>query len=106
MRNILARDEALEILGGRSRASKEMLMAIKHGYSENVTCSRNVFIPLTRVCRNRCGYCTFKRDANGGSNIMSFEEVMDLVGKAETKGCHEALLTFGESADSDTKVRK
>jgi FO synthase subunit 1 len=85
---------------------REMLMSIKRNYSRYLTYSRNVFIPLTRVCRNRCGYCTFRRDVDKQGNLMSEEEVMGLVRRAEEKGCHEALLTYGESADEMITVKK
>lgn len=56
-----------------------------------VTYSKNVFIPLTRNCRNRCDYCGFRRDE---TSIMNENEVKFLLSAA--KGAKEALLTFGE----------
>lgn len=66
-----------------------------------VTYSRNVFIPLTRVCRNRCHYCGFRRD-NG--QVMGVEEVEALLSSA--KNSTEALFTFGEGADEFPHVKK
>ncbi len=60
-----------------------------------VTFSRNVFIPLTNVCRNRCGYCGFRRDI-GEAKLLSPPEVKDILLKGARSGCSEALFTFGE----------
>ena len=59
-----------------------------------VTYSKNVFIPLTRNCRNRCDYCGFRREE---INVMSEEEVRSVLSAA--KGAKEALFTFGERPD-------
>ncbi|MCS7144388.1 MAG: 7,8-didemethyl-8-hydroxy-5-deazariboflavin synthase subunit CofG [Archaeoglobaceae archaeon] len=59
-----------------------------------VTYSRNVFIPLTRNCRNKCWYCGFRSD---NIYLMSKEEVKRLLDKA--RGAKEALFTFGEKPD-------
>ncbi|MDD5435568.1 MAG: 7,8-didemethyl-8-hydroxy-5-deazariboflavin synthase subunit CofG, partial [Nitrospira sp.] len=60
-----------------------------------VTFSRNVFIPLTNVCRNRCGYCGFRRDM-GEAKLLSPPEVKAILLKGARSGCSEALFTFGE----------
>ncbi len=61
---------------------------------ETVTYSRNVFIPLTRNCRNNCAYCGFRIEK---LNIMDREDVRTLLSKAA--GAKEALFTFGERPD-------
>jgi FO synthase len=66
-------------------------------YGTRVTYSPKVFIPLTMLCRDRCGYCTFaKPPARLSSPYMSLEEVLDLARRAALTGCHEALFTLGE----------
>ncbi|MDD1674119.1 MAG: 7,8-didemethyl-8-hydroxy-5-deazariboflavin synthase CofG [Methanomicrobiales archaeon] len=65
-----------------------------------VTFSRNVFIPLTTVCRNRCGYCGFRTPAEAGS-ILTPEEVMALIDRGAVSGCTEALFTFGERPEEE-----
>ena len=60
-----------------------------------VTYSRNVFLPLTTVCRNRCGYCGFRRPVGPGS-IMRPEEVAGVLAHGAATGCTEVLFTFGE----------
>jgi 7,8-didemethyl-8-hydroxy-5-deazariboflavin synthase CofH subunit/7,8-didemethyl-8-hydroxy-5-deazariboflavin synthase CofG subunit len=62
-----------------------------------VTYSPKVFIPLTMLCRDRCGYCTFaKAPARLASPYLSLEEVLRLAMKGAEAGCHEALFTLGE----------
>lgn len=66
-----------------------------------VTYSRNVFIPVTRTCRNDCKYCGFR---NNDGKVMEEKEIKDLLEKA--KNSTEALFTFGERADEFPEVRK
>jgi FO synthase len=69
-----------------------------HGKGKVVTFSPKVFIPLTRLCRDFCGYCTFRQDpaAAGEKLYMSSEEVLDVARQGEKLGCTEALFTLGE----------
>ncbi|WP_424529277.1 bifunctional FO biosynthesis protein CofGH [Sphaerisporangium viridialbum] len=62
-----------------------------------VTYSRKVFIPLTRLCRDRCGYCTFAT-APGKlpAAFLSPDEVLDIAHKGAAMGCKEALFTLGD----------
>ncbi|MQA06455.1 MAG: 7,8-didemethyl-8-hydroxy-5-deazariboflavin synthase [Streptosporangiales bacterium] len=62
-----------------------------------ITYSRNVFIPLTRLCRDRCGYCTFAT-APGRlpAPYLRPDEVLDIAGKGAQAGCKEALFTLGD----------
>lgn len=61
---------------------------------EVITFSRNVFVPLTRTCRNRCAYCGFRKN---DFKVMSPDEVRNLLTKA--RNSVEALFTFGEKPD-------
>ena len=58
-----------------------------------LTYSKNVFIPVTHLCRNQCGYCTFRRDQDG---IISRKEALQILDLGKENGCTEALFTFGE----------
>ncbi|MDP3104345.1 MAG: 7,8-didemethyl-8-hydroxy-5-deazariboflavin synthase subunit CofG [Candidatus Methanoperedens sp.] len=65
-----------------------------------VTFSRNVFIPLTNICRNRCGYCGFRRDiGHPDARLLTPAEVEDILDRGVHSGCSEALFTFGEHAE-------
>jgi len=66
-----------------------------------VTYSRKVFIPLTRLCRDRCHYCTFvtvpgKLAAEGQAPFLSPDEVLDIARRGAELGCKEALFTLGD----------
>ena len=65
-----------------------------------VTYSPKVFIPLTRLCRDRCGYCTF---ATAPQHIaipyLTPDEVLAIAGRGAEAGCHEALFTLGEAPE-------
>ena len=58
-----------------------------------LTYSRNVFIPVTRFCRNRCLYCSFRSDEGG---IIGRPEAIDLMDRGAEAGCSEALFCMGE----------
>lgn len=75
---------------------------------KEITYSKNVFIPLTEVCRNDCGYCGFKKDPNDENTILlkNKDEIISELKKAEEYGCTEALFTFGEDADTEILVKK
>ncbi|GAA0548604.1 bifunctional FO biosynthesis protein CofGH [Actinomadura livida] len=69
-----------------------------------VTYSRKVFIPLTRLCRDRCGYCTFatvphKLDAP----YLSPDEVLEIARRGAEMGCKEALFTLGDRPEDRWK---
>src|SRR3954467_7018271 len=65
-----------------------------------VTYSPKVFIPLTRLCRDRCGYCTFATaPARLPSPYLSPEEVLAVASAGADAGCHEALFTLGEAPE-------
>lgn len=56
-----------------------------------------VFIPLTRLCRDTCGYCTFAQPPRPGVRIyMTLEEVLAVARQGAAQGCTEALFTLGE----------
>src|SRR5690242_21850980 len=62
-----------------------------------VTYSPKVFIPLTMLCRDKCGYCTFaKAPAHVESPYLTPEQVLAIARAGAAAGCHEALFTLGE----------
>ena len=62
-----------------------------------VTFSPKVFIPLTRLCRDYCGYCTFRQTpADAKSLYLTPEEVLAVASAGQKLGCTEALFTLGE----------
>lgn len=92
---VLGKEEILELLLVDGPEILDLMKRVcKPG---EVTYSRNVFIPLTRACRNRCGYCTFRSDSPDPPIIPAGDVLRD-VRKARNMGCTEALFTFGENA--------
>ena len=66
-----------------------------------ITYSRKVFIPLTRLCRDKCHYCTFvtvpgKLRRAGHGMFLSPDEVLDIARQGAEMGCKEALFTLGD----------
>jgi FO synthase len=66
-------------------------------HGTRVTYSPKVFIPLTMLCRDKCGYCTFARPpARLDAPYLTDVEVLAIATKGADAGCHEALFTLGE----------
>jgi 7,8-didemethyl-8-hydroxy-5-deazariboflavin synthase CofG subunit len=66
-----------------------------------VTYSRKVFLPLTNLCRDRCGYCTFRRDpGQPGARTMEIEDVLAVCEAGGRLGCTEALLSLGDRPEA------
>ena len=65
-----------------------------------VTYSRKVFLPLTNLCRDYCGYCIFRRDpADAGAHTMTPDEVLAVAKAGEKLGCREALFSLGDKPE-------
>ncbi|HHX35343.1 MAG TPA: 5-amino-6-(D-ribitylamino)uracil--L-tyrosine 4-hydroxyphenyl transferase CofH [Gammaproteobacteria bacterium] len=85
-----------------AHASSDELMSCAQeltiqGHGRRMGYSRKVFIPLTRLCRNHCGYCTFATSPKKVSSpYLSADEVLDIARAGAQAGCHEALFTLGE----------
>ena len=75
------------------------------GRAGQVTYSPKVFIPLTRLCRDRCHYCTFvtvpgKLAAAGHAPYLSPDEVVEIAAQGAAAGCAEALFTLGDRPEA------
>ncbi len=67
------------------------------GKGRVVTFSPKVFIPLTHLCRDFCGYCTFRQSPQSAERLyLSPEEVLNVARAGQRLGCTEALFTLGE----------
>ena len=65
-----------------------------------ITYSRKVFIPLTRLCRDRCGYCTFATVPHRLDHLyLEPDEVLDIARQGAALGCKEALFTLGDKPE-------
>ena len=77
------------------------------GHGRNVGYSRKVFIPLTRLCRNTCGYCTFATTPRSVPSVyLSADEILAIARAGAQAGCHEALFTLGERPESRYKAAR
>ncbi len=69
-------------------------------HRRRITFSPKVFIPLTMLCRDRCGYCTFAQPpARLESPYLTPEQVLAVASAGAAAGCHEALFTLGEAPE-------
>ncbi|MBF6217243.1 bifunctional FO biosynthesis protein CofGH [Nocardia abscessus] len=85
----------------RSAARVRDAGLVSAGRPETISYSRNVFIPLTRLCRDKCHYCTFvtvpgKLRAEGKGMFLEPDEVLDIARRGAALGCKEALFTLGD----------
>jgi FO synthase len=72
-----------------------------------VTYSPKVFVPLTTLCRDVCGYCTFARPPRRGERaFMTEEEVLDIARAGAAAGCREALFTLGDKPELRYEVAR
>jgi len=70
------------------------------GKGKTVSFSKKVFIPLTTLCRDYCGYCTFRKDpGQPGAHFMTPDEVLALAERARDAGCKEALFSLGDQPE-------
>jgi len=94
LRLINCPDSELPKLLAAARAAKDRF---KPGV---ITYSRKVFIPLTNLCRDYCGYCTFRRDpGDAGAHTMTPDEVIAVAHAGEKLGCTEALFSLGDKPE-------
>ena len=84
----------LDVLMGRAAAKRDAA----HG--RLVSYSRKVFIPLTKLCRDVCHYCTFaERPRAGRPAYLSAEAVLTIARAGAAAGCTEALFTLGDKPE-------
>ncbi len=70
-------------------------------HGRRVTFSPKVFVPLTMLCRDRCGYCTFAQPpARLASPYLTVEDVLAIAERGAALDCHEALFTLGEAPEA------
>jgi FO synthase len=104
----LASDEAFELVDEpweSLAAEARRLRGLGHG--RLVTYSPKVFIPLTKLCRDVCGYCTFARPPRRGERAyMREDEVLEVARAGAAVGCREALFTLGDKPELRYRVAR
>ncbi len=97
-------DEAAVLIRARGE-DLQRLMALAarvrdQAFGDRVTYSRKVFIPLTHLCRDTCGYCTFAWPPKGDiPAFMSLDQVVEVARQGAAAGCKEALFTLGDQPE-------
>jgi FO synthase len=97
--------EAALLLATPARRMPELLEAARvvreRGHGRRITFSAKVFVPLTTLCRDYCGYCTFRKDpGEPGAYTLTPEEVLALVASGERLGAKEALFSLGDKPEA------
>jgi FO synthase len=100
------REAAGVLIRARSGDELELLMSEAARLRDRlkgkvITYSRKVFIPLTNVCRDYCGYCTFRKDPDeAAARTMTPEEVLEVAEAGGRLGCKEALFSLGDRPEA------
>lgn len=103
----LSKDNIISYLNADYRDFLSLMVDANSNRDEStITYSKNVFLPLTDICRNECGYCVYRRGPENFDTtiLMEIKEVKEILKKADEYACHEALFTFGEGADEFYEV--
>ncbi|MEK8070472.1 bifunctional FO biosynthesis protein CofGH [Rhodococcoides navarretei] len=92
-------DDLVDLMASAARVRDAGLESA--GRPATVSYSRKVFVPITRLCRDKCHYCTFvtvpgKLNASGHGMFMDPDEIVDVARKGAALGCKEALFTLGD----------
>lgn len=99
----LSRDDAVYLTGINKDDLPYLLYTASvirdRGKGKTLSFSKNVFVPLTRLCRNHCGYCTFKIEPGDAELFMTPEEVVDMARKGAEAGCTELLFVLGDKPE-------
>jgi FO synthase len=97
----LAEPEILEAVLEGAHESK------RRGKGDVVSVSRNIFIPLTNLCRDRCSYCTFaKQPDSPDAKTYTLSEVAEAVRGGVRAGCTEALFCLGDKPEVAYKAHR
>src|SRR5579859_6114607 len=79
----------------------------REAHGDRVTYSPKVFIPLTMLCRDNCGYCTFAHPPRPGQrSFMTEDEVLAIAQAGVSAGCFEALFTLGDRPERRYSVAR
>ena len=98
------RAEALNLVGAQGDEEQALLATaaqLRDGYKGRiVTFSPKVFVPLTNLCRDFCGYCTFRKAPDeAGAKTLTLEEVLQVVQQGKLLGCTEVLFSLGDKPE-------
>ena len=97
--------EAYRLIQSTGTALESLLDAAGHLRDQfkgrTVTYSRKIFLPVTNLCRDRCSYCTFRKDpTDPDAWTMSPAEIDDVLARGAQRGCKEALMCLGDKPEA------
>src|SRR2546425_9851432 len=103
-RETLSREDAYQLITASASEVPALMLAaglVRDRYRpRTITYSRKVFIPLTNLCRDTCGYCTFvKEPEDADAATMTPEQVLASARAAQRAGCKEALFSLGDKPE-------
>ena len=101
----ISREQACRLIRCPAELLPDLLRAARAERARHkpavITYSRKVFLPLTNLCADYCGYCAFRRDPREeGAHTMTPDEILALVAQAERLGCTEALFSLGDKPEA------
>src|SRR3990172_6639486 len=100
----ISAEEAYGLIGCPPDALPALLQAASalrdRGKGRVVTYSRKGFLPVTNLCRDRCSYCTFRKDPDEpGAWTMTPTEITEWLRRGRAAGCKEALMCLGDKPE-------
>src|ERR1019366_6681361 len=98
----VSREDALSLMNEAPLAALlQLAAAVRDRFKgRSVSYSKKVFIPLTHLCRDYCGYCTFRADPETGAQpYMTPDEVLAVAEAGRRAGCKEALFSLGDQPE-------
>ena len=103
---VITRDIAATLIRAQGGDESDSLMGAaaelrNRVNGRRITYSKKVFIPLTNLCRDYCGYCTFRKDpGQPGARTMMPDEVLAVAEAGAQLGCKEALFSLGDRPEA------
>ena len=102
---LLSQREALGLVAAEGEAFQELLATAAtlrdRCKGRVVTLSPKIFVPLTNLCRDFCGYCTFRKaPGEPGAKTMTLDEVLSVVRQGKLLGCTEVLFSLGDKPEA------
>src|SRR5690349_15202930 len=105
----LSRQEAYGLAGEGDLVGLMAAAAAKRdaAHGDLISFSPKVFIPLTKLCRDVCHYCTFARPPRPGERaFLTIEEAVAIAEAGKAAGCTEALFTLGDKPEARYRVAR
>jgi 7,8-didemethyl-8-hydroxy-5-deazariboflavin synthase CofG subunit len=97
------REQALSLANLKTEEMPYLLIVASkvrdRGKGRTLSFSKNIFLPLTRLCRDHCGYCTFKIEPQEGQLLVPPDEVKEMARKGAQLGCTELLFVTGDKPE-------